>query len=297
MIAGLEARSLSDRLFELVPLVRKSKRLKESLHKLPIGPNRDFDDALVKLDEVVYRLIEDKRRAMAAGDDSKRDAVSLLLRAKDENGAGMTDKQLRDEVVAIFLAGHETSASSLSWTFMMLSKHPSIERQVAEEIRTVLGDRDATQEGVARLTYTQRVFDEVLRLYPPFWRLTRAATEADTIDGVPIPAGAVLIMVPYFTHRLERIWENPEGFDPDRFLPERSAGRDRFAFVPFGAGPRQCVGESFAMLEVLIILSTVLRRLTLSLVPGQTVVFDPRLSLRSANPLWMRPSLRAARAA
>ncbi len=295
MIAGIEARSFTDRLVELVPLARRSTRLKASLHTMPIGPNRQFSSALAKLDEVVYRLIEGKRRTLAAGDESKRDVVSLLLRSRDENGAGMTDKQLRDEVVTIFLAGHETSASALAWTFLVLSRHPDVARRVVAEMDAVLGDRDATQSGVAKLEYTTRAFDEVMRLFPPFWRLTRTATAADTIDGCEIPAGATIIMVPYFTHRLERIWENPEGFDPDRFLPERAAARERMAYVPFGAGPRQCVGESFAMLEVLIILSTVLRRVSLSLVPGQTVAFDPRLSLRSRFPLWMRPAVREAR--
>jgi cytochrome P450 len=297
MIAGIEARSFADRVVELVPFVRGSKRFKESVHALPIGPNRDFDAALAKLDEVVYRLIEDKRRALSEGDESKRDVVSLLLRARDENGAGMTDKQLRDEVVTVFLAGHETSASALSWTFLTLSRHPAIARQVVAEMDSALGSADATQAGVAKLVYTTRVFDEVLRLYPPFWRLTRTTAADDVIDGCAIPAGATIIMVPYFTHRLERIWDNPEGFDPDRFLPDRAAGRERMAYVPFGAGPRACIGESFGMLEILIILSTVLRRMTLSLVPGQTVAFDPRLSLRSKFPLWMRPVLREGRAA
>jgi cytochrome P450 len=292
MIAGIEARSFSDRIVELVPFARRSARLKATVQTLPIGPNRIFDEALAKLDEVVFRLIADKRRALAAGDESKRDVVSLLLRARDENGVGMTDKQLRDEVVTVLLAGHETTASALSWTFLMLSRHPGIERRVVAEMNDALGDRDATQEGVMKLAYTVCVFDEVLRLYPPFWRLTRTAAADDVIDGCAIPAGATLILVPYFTHRLERIWPNPEGFDPERFLPEAVASRERASYISFGAGPRSCIGESFAMLEVLIILSTVLRRMTLSLVPGQTVAFDPRLSLRSKFPLWMRPALR-----
>jgi cytochrome P450 len=292
MIAGIEARSFADRIVELVPLVRSSKRLKAVVYAMPIGPNRDFEAALEKLDAVVYRMIEDKRRAIAAGDGSKRDVVSLLLRARDEDNVGMTDKQLRDEVVTVFLAGHETSASALSWTFLTLSRYPDVARRVVAEMDGVLADRDATPDSAVKLPYTTRMFDEVLRLFPPFWRLTRTAAAADTIDGCEIPARATIIMVPYFTHRLERIWDNPEGFDPDRFLPERVAARERLAYVPWGAGPRACIGESFGMLEVLIILSTVLRRMTLSLVPGQTIAFDPRLSLRSRFPLWMRPALR-----
>jgi cytochrome P450 len=292
MIAGIEMRSFADRLVDLVPVARRSPGLRSAIHRMPIGPNRDFERALVELDEVVYRLIADKRRAMAAGEGPQRDVVSLLLRALDDDKTGMTDKQLRDEVITVFLAGHETSASALSWTFLCLSQHPEIERRAVAEMRSVLGDKDATPSGVAQLAYTARVFDEVVRLYPPFWRLTRTCVEDDVIDGYPIPAASTVIMVPYFTHRLERCWDNPEGFDPDRFLPERSVGRERMAYVPWGAGPRSCIGESFAMLEILIILSTTLRRVRLSLLPGQTIAFDPRLSLRSKHPIWMRPHLR-----
>ncbi len=293
MIAGLEARSFADRIVDLVPIARRSPKLRRAVHALPIGPNRNFDKSLAELDSVVYRLIEDKRRALAAGDTSKRDVVSLLLRARDDENTGMTDKQLRDEVVTVFLAGHETSASALGWTFMVLAQQAEVEQRAVAEMRAVLGDGDATQSGVAKLAYTARAFDEVLRIYPPFWRLTRTCVADDVIDGCPIPARSTIVMVPYFTHRLERIWEDSERYDPDRFLPERVAARERLAYVPWGAGPRSCIGESFAMLEILIILSTVLRRVKLTLVPGQTIAFDPRLSLRSKHPIWMRPSLRA----
>jgi cytochrome P450 len=292
LIAGFESRSFADRLIDLVPLVRHSPRVRAALQRVPTGSNLSFAEALEKLDGVVYRIIAEKRRRLRTDATPERDVVSLLLRALDEEKVGMTDQQVRDEVMTLILTGHETSAWALSWTFVALSHHPEVDGRVAAEVRERLGGSPATAAGVARLEYTARVVDEALRLYTPIWRLSRTCVKDDVIDGCPIPAGSTLIFVPYFTHRLERIWHDPERFDPDRFLPERVATRERMAHVPFGAGPRSCIGESFAMLEILIILSTVLRRVRLSLVPGERIELDTGLSLRSKKPLWMRPALR-----
>ena len=275
------------RVLEMLPVANRSTTLRDAVERVPTRTNRRFDAALAELDGVVYRLIEEKRHRVAGGARG-RDILSLLVRARDEEDTGMTDTQLRDEIMTTLLSGHETSAVALTWTFYLLSCHPEAGREIGDEVRSTLGDADPSAESAPLLLYTRRVFDEVLRLYPPIWRLTRTCVEDDTLGGHRVPAGATIVMVPYFTHRLERFWENPEGFDPDRFLPERFAKVERLAYIPFGAGARGCIGRDFAYLESLLILATAARRVRLSLVPGQVIAIDPRLSLRSKFPLMMR---------
>jgi cytochrome P450 len=280
LIDGLEGRTTALRLLEMVPLASKSPALRKAVDQVPTATNRRFDAALAELDAIAYRLIEAKREAIAHGGGG-RDILSLLIRARDDANTGMTDQQLRDEVMTALLAGHETSASALTWTFLELSRHPEADQRM-------LGEGDATAESLPQLAYGRRVFEEVLRLYPPLWRISRTCVADDTLGGYAVPAGAVMLLAPYFTHRLERVWDNPEGFEPDRFLPERFAKIERLAYLPFGGGARACMGREFAYQESLIILATILRRVRLTLVPGQTIALDPRLTLRSKFPLFMR---------
>ena len=253
--------------------------------RLPTASNRRFRRAVATLDEIVLDLIRRRRREPGpAGPD----LLTLLMEARDaEVQEGMTDGQLRDEVMTILLAGHETTATALAWSLYLLDRHPGVEARVRSEIAGAIGGRTPGFADLARLPYTRRVLDEVLRLYPPFWRFGRHAIEDDAIAGHRIPAGCAVLLSPYLTHRHPAYWEHAEQFDPDRFLAEAAPGRPRFAYFPFGGGPRTCIGSAFAVMEVLTILVVALQRFRLRLVPGHPVEPEPRISLRLRHGLLM----------
>ncbi|GIV95852.1 MAG: cytochrome P450 [Herpetosiphonaceae bacterium] len=251
---------------------------------LPLPRNRKFEEALRTLDQVVSAIIRERR---ARGEDTG-DLLSMLLHARDEDtGEGMDDRQLRDEVMTLLLAGHETTANALTWTWYLLSKHPLVMRRLQSELAEVLGGRLPTVDDLPKLCYTRMVIDEALRLYPPAWMMSRQATEDDEIGGYRIPAKTIVFFSPYVVHRHPSFWENPEGFDPERFTPERSAGRPRFAYLPFGGGPRLCIGNNFALMEAQLILATLAQRYQLELVPGHRVEPEPLITLRPRYGLRM----------
>ena len=192
----------------------------------------------------------------------------------------MTDRQLRDEVMTMLLAGHETTSLALSWTFFLLSQHPAVERRLADEADHVVGDRRAAFADADRLTYTRMVLDETMRLYPPAWGFSRLAIADDRIGGYKVPAGSIVFLIPYVVHRRPTWWPDPERFNPDRFAPEAAAERPRFAYFPFGGGPRHCIGYQFALLEAQLILATVTRRYRIQLAPGQQISAEPLITLR-----------------
>jgi cytochrome P450 len=244
---------------------------------LPTRRNRRFLRARRALDEVVYRIIRERRRE---GRDTG-DLLSMLLVARDEEtGAGMSDEQLRDEVMTILIAGHETGAAALAWAWYRLARHPEVEMKLRAELEEVLGGRTPTVEDLPSLKYTKMFFDEVLRLYPPAWGLPRQAREEDEVCGHRIPAGSLLVVSQYVTHRHPDFWDDPERFDPERFTPERVAARPRFAYYPFGGGARQCIGSSFALMEAQLILATAAQHFRPRLVPGHVVDEDPTFTLR-----------------
>ncbi len=255
---------------------------------IPTPANLRFRRAKKTLDDVVFRLIAERRANAAKTGEFGDDLLGMLMAATEEPDAnapgaargGMDDQQLRDEIITMILAGHETTANLLSWTVYLLSKHPDVERRVREEARRVLGDRDPALEDVKSLEYTRMVLDEALRLYPPAWVFERQAVTADTLGGYQIEPGSIIGLSPYVLHRHPDHWENPEGFDPERFRPERSAARPRYAYLPFGGGPRTCVGNHFAMMEAQIILAMIVREQRLELVPSHPVVVDPCITLR-----------------
>jgi cytochrome P450 len=213
----------------------------------------------------------------------------MLMTARDpETGEGMTDVQLRDEAMTIFTAGHETTANALTWTLYLLSLHPAWERRLREEIAQILGDRPPRLEDLPRLVLVERVLKESMRLFPPVWGLERSVLEADVIGGFEIPKGSWIFMSPYRIHRDDRFWDNPEGFDPDRFTPEAEAARHKGAYAPFSLGPRKCIGEGFAMLEARLLLPSLLRRVRFEVVPGQKIVPEPTVTLRPKGGLRMR---------
>jgi len=247
---------------------------------LPTPDNRRFAAAMKVLDKVVEEIIQ-RRRASA---DAGSDLLGMLMAARDEEtGEAMDNRQLRDEVMTMMLAGHETTANALSWVFYLLSKNPAVARRVQQEVREVLGQRAPTMEDLPNLRYTQQVIEESMRLYPPAWIIGREAVEDDVIQGVRIPKGSSVLLVPFTTHRHRDFWEHPEGFDPDRFAPEASQQRHRYAYFPFAAGPRMCIGDAFAKMEMPIILAMVAQRYALHLEPGFVPELDPVVTLRPGN--------------
>jgi len=253
-------------------------------HHFPLPSTRKFHAGLETLNGIIYKLIADKRR----GEGDGQDLVSTILRAHaDVPGLDITDEQLRDEVIGFFIAGHETVSSCLTWTFYLLSRDPVAWRRVKAEVDEVLGDRAPTSEDVPKLEYIERVLLEALRMYPPIFVLMRRALEEDEIGGYHVPKDATCVLCPYVTHRHPDFWDNPEGFDPDRFLPERAKGIHRMAFFPFSGGPRKCIGNDFAMLQMPIVVAMIAQRFRPALAPGRPVVPEPAISLRPRDPMYV----------
>ncbi|MBI2487531.1 MAG: cytochrome P450 [Deltaproteobacteria bacterium] len=250
----------------------------EILDKLPLPSTRRFEKARERLDAIIYGMIEERR---AKGED-RGDLLSMLLMAQDEeeDGRGMTDLQVRDEAMTLFLAGHETTANALTWTWYLLSQHPEAENRLHEELDTILGNRLPTVEDLDRLSYTRMVFAESMRLYPPVWAVARRAIDDYEAGGYVVPAGSFVFMSQYVTHRDARYYPDPLRFDPERWTPEQQASRPQFAYFPFGGGPRRCIGESFAWMEGILVLSTLARKWKAGLVPGHRVELKPLITLR-----------------
>lgn len=254
------------------------------LSHLPTPSNVRFNRAVRTLDDLVYSLIAERRTS----NKDEGDLLSMLLHAKDaDTGESMSDRQLRDEVMTLFLAGHETTANALSWLFYLLSKHALVTQKLFNELDSVLGRRTATLEDAPALTYTRQVIDEGLRLYPPAWLIGRQALRDDRVGGAFIPAGSDVAVSPLVTQRHPEFWSNPEGFDPARFNPEYSKQRHRFAYFPFGGGPRVCIGNNFALLELTLTLATVLQRFELHLASGYPVEPHAGITLRPKNGVFM----------
>ena len=247
-----------------------------------------FRRDLGRLDALVARLVSEHRRH----EGPPRDLLDSLVAANEGDG-GMTDRQLRDEVLTLVMAGHETTANALTWTFYLLSQHPDVRRKVEEEVAREVGDGPLDVAALSRLEYVERVVKEAMRLYPPAWIVERDNLEDDVLpSGAKLPKGQTVAVCTYALHRNPRLWESPEGFDPDRFSPERSAGRHKLAYIPFGAGPRVCLGAHFALLEAKLIVAAIARKQRLALVPGHPVELDPGVTLRPAHGMRMRLSPR-----
>jgi cytochrome P450 len=251
---------------------------------IPTRRNRAFQRAVQTFDRPVYRIIGARRRRAVETDD----LLGILLRACDpETGQGMSNKQLRDEVMTVFLAGHETTATTLSWTCYLLSQNPDAEQRMHAEVDALLGGRAPTTEDLPMLPYTRMVLSESLRLYPAGWLFSRSPLADDEIDGYTIPKGTLVLYSPYVTHRLPMLWENPDTFMPERFAPERAARLPRYAYIPFGAGPRQCIGNHFSLMEAQLLLAMIAQRYRLQLAPGAHIEAQPALTLRPRHSLPM----------
>jgi cytochrome P450 len=259
------------------------RRLVRIPRGIPTPHNIRFEMAARRLDEVVRTIIEDRRKS---GED-RGDLLSMLMLTEDEDNGRMTDRQLRDEVMTLFLAGHETTANALSWTLWLLSLSPDAETKLAEELERVLGGRNPTMSDLPDLPYVERVVKESMRLYPPAWVVGREAIGECEVGGYRMPAGTTALMSQWVMHRDPRYHENPERFDPDRWTTEYGKALPRFAYFPFGGGPRQCIGAGFAMTEVRLILATVAQRFRMDLAPGQRVEPYASITLRPKDGIRM----------
>lgn len=257
----------------------------ELLQKLPLPQLRRFDNAKARLDAIIYRLIEERRR----GGEDRGDLLSMLLLAQDTEGDGgaMTDEQLRDEVMTIFLAGHETTANALTWTWYLLSQNPEVETKLHEEIDRVLGGRLPAFEDVAQLKYTEMVLAESMRLYPPAWALGRLAVKEFEIAGYVVPRKSLVLMSQYVMHRDPRYFPAPLRFDPDRWTAEARDSRPQFSYFPFGGGPRRCIGEGFAWMEGILLVATLAGQWQMRLVPNHPVALKPVITLRPKHGMRM----------
>ena len=245
--------------------------------KIPSVHRKNFQMTQATLDQVVWQEIHNRLAHPSVRDDF----LTMLLEARDrQTGEPMPLPQLRDELMPLIFAGYETTEKALTWSLYLLSQNPDAENRLQQEVEAVLSQRVPAFEDLPHLPYTYRVVQEALRLYPPAWIQGRQAIEADTIGGYHIPAGSYIVMNQFGVHRHPDFWEEPERFDPDRFLPERSERRPRFAYNPFGGGPRQCIGNDLAMMETQIVLAMIAQHYRLRLVPGHPVELEPEVTLK-----------------
>ena len=254
------------------------------LERLPVPKLRRARMARARLDAIIYRMIADRR----ASGRVHGDLLSMLLAAQDEeDGGGMTDQQVRDEAMTIFLAGHETTANALTWTWYLLSTDPAVEAKLHAEVDRVLQGRLPTMADLPALGYVERVVTEAMRLYPPAWIIGRRAIADYQLGDYTAPARSILVMSPYIMQRDARFYADPDTFDPDRWTPEFRAALPKFAYFPFGGGPRQCIGESFAWMELVLVVATIAQRWKLRLVPGHPVEMQPLVTLRTKHGMRM----------
>jgi cytochrome P450 len=272
-------RALSDAMEQFNRLTLPFAQL---LEKLPLPVTRKFQKARERLDVTIYRIIEERRRSFEATGEDRGDLLSMLLAARDEegDGTGMTDEQLRDEAMTIFLAGHETTANALTWTWYLLAQHPDIEAKFHAEIDEVLNGRLPTVEDYPRLRYTEMVFAEAMRLYPPAWIIGRRALTEYSINGYHVPARSILLMSQFITHHDARWFPDPYKFDPERWTPQAKEARPKFSYYPFGGGNRVCIGEQFAWMEGVLVLAALARHWRMRLVAGYQAELQPIVTLR-----------------
>jgi cytochrome P450 len=257
------------------------------LDRLPLPSTRRFERARERLEATIYRIIAERRASSEARDD----LLSMLLSAQDEEsaaGEGMTDLQVRDEVLTLFLAGHETTANALTWSWLLLADHPEVAARLRDELAHVLGGGAPSFDDVPLLVYTRQVLAEAMRLYPPAWIVGRQAIDDCEIGGYTIPAGAMVFASQWLIHRDPRFFEDPLKFDPDRWTPERESALPRYAYFPFGAGVRKCIGESFAWTEGVLVLASLAQQWRITRVESGDVPPRALITLRPARPVGMK---------
>ena len=271
-----DARDVGKSLELLLELGANFRRILFVPHWVPTPTNLRIKREIAFIESILYRIISERR---ASGRDTG-DLLSMLLHVQDEDGSRMTDKQLRDETITLFLAGHETTASSLSWTWWLLAQNPAAETKLHTELDEVLGGRTPSLDDLPRLPYTANVITESMRLYPPAWGLARVVVEDHELGGYPVKKGMGVAMAQWVVHRDRRWYDAPEEFRPERWEGDLAKRIPRFAYFPFGGGPRQCIGNSFALMEAALILATVAQRYRLRLVPNHPVIPLASITLR-----------------
>src|SRR5262245_16319822 len=256
---------------------------------IPTPSNVRYVRGLRRVDRLVTTIIKERQ---AQGGD-RGDLLSMLMLARDDEGRPMTERQLRDEVITLLLAGHETTALALSWTWYLLSQNPDVDTKLTAELREVLGGRAPAVSDLPRLRYTEQVVTEAMRLYPPAWGFGREAIADCEIGGYAVLAGTTVIISPWLSHRDPRYFEEPLKFRPERWAGNFAARLPRFAYIPFGGGPRICIGNRFAMMEAVLILATVAQRFHVEWQRDRPVVPLPSITLRPKDGVWVKPVLRA----
>jgi cytochrome P450 len=292
-VFSVDSAAMTDLIRDMLVRGFESAAAANILDVIPIlGPmrmdrrRRRLAQASAPLDAAIEALLAERAKAPTGG---PMDLIGRMMAARDaETGGRLTGKEIRDEIVTIYIAGHETTASTLSWTWYVLSQHPAQRARLEAELDAVLDGRAPTPEDLPRLTYTRRVVEEAMRLYPAAPGLsTRRALADDEVCGVKIPKGAAVNIMPWVLHRHRAVWDDPETFDPDRFSPERSAQRPRFAYMPFGAGPRVCIGQVLAMNESILALAALAARYSASLAPDAQVAPVANVTLQFRHGLPM----------
>jgi cytochrome P450 len=270
-------RALNFSILDVLPVIgpMRMKRKEDQIHA-------DFSS----MDSAIYRLIAAREKTL---DTAPKDLLTRLIAAKDpDNGAGMNATEVRDEVLTIFMAGHETTAVTMTWVWYLLSQHPAVADKLHAEFDAVLDGRAPTADDLPKLVYARMVIDEAMRLYPPAPGIsTRVALKDDEVCGVKVRAGTQVGVAPWVMHRHKKLWDHPERFDPERFAPEKAVSRPRFAYMPFGGGPRICIGAALATTEATLILGTLGQRFNPKLAPGQDIRLQARITLRPLNGMKM----------
>jgi cytochrome P450 len=290
---------LSERVGQAVTVTQEHgneqfRRLMNLPRWVPTAGNRRSQAAVKDLDSILSEIIRARR---TSGED-RGDLLSMLLLARDEDsGAGLTDRQVRDEAMTLFLAGHETTAVALTWTWVLLDQDPGVRQRLENEVDEVLQGRPPDVKDLPNLPYVKQVIEEAMRLYPPAWTIGRQAVEAVDIGPYHLDPGSIVLVSPYAVHRQPEYFPEAETFDPDRFSPERERDLPRYAYIPFGGGPRICIGNNFAMQEACLILAAMVQKVRLSLVPGTDLTPDPLITLRPKYPILMRLTRRGIREA
>jgi cytochrome P450 len=252
------------------------------LKRVPTRTRRAFDRGVAKLDAIIYGVIEQRRKSVAG---ESKDLLSMLLHAQDEDGSRMSDRQLRDECMTLFLAGHETTALNLSWTWLLLSQHPHAEAKLVRELDEVLGDRPATFADVPNLSYAAHVIAESLRLYPPAWSMGREAREDVELGGYRVRRGQQVWFCPWAIQRDPRWFDRPDDFWPERWEGDFAKTLHRYAYFPFGGGPRFCIGQAFAQMEAVLLLATLARAFRVEILPKPRAVPETSVTLRPKHGL------------
>jgi len=284
-----DVRQISDDFVALMTIVnhQTTQKLVNPLRSpmwMPTPNNLQLNGAIRKLDKIIYDIIGQRRKTGA----QQHDLLAMLMEAEDEeSGDRMSDLQLRDETVTLMMAGTETSANALSWTFSLLLQHQEVMKKLRQEVDHVMSDGTLNSQSLSRLTYTTQVLNESMRIYPPAWIVAREALAYDEVDGFPIPQGSQVYMSSFIVHRHPDFWEKPHVFDPERFSEENSKGRHKFAFFPFGGGPRYCIGNNFAMMEMKVILASLVHHFDFEALSKLPVALEPLLTLKPRDEILL----------